>query len=88
MRAQVYELSREAQRIGKVLLKDLGAVSPPDDIALAHARFLACLQARVADAGRVGRLVRGEALTVPASPPACQMFSSAEVEVQAYVGSP
>jgi hypothetical protein len=88
MRARVDEVSREAQRAGRALLLAFQAISPPDEIALAHTRFLACLQARVADAGRAGRMARGESLTLVDHPSACRLFSSAEMEVQAYVGSP
>jgi hypothetical protein len=88
MRARVDEVSREAQRAGRALFVAFQAISPPDEIALAHTRFLACLQARVAEAGRSGRLARGESLTLPDHPSACQLFSSAETQVQAYVGSP
>jgi len=60
-------------------------VSPPDDIALAHAHFLACLQARIAEAGRMGRLARGQPVASPDDPSACQLFPTAEAQVLAYV---
>jgi len=88
MRARVDELSRKAQQAGRMLWEAFEAVSPPDEIALAHTRFLACLQAQIVDAGRAGRLARGEPLTVPDYASVCQIFSSAETEVLAYVGSP
>jgi len=88
MRARVDEVSRDVQDAGRALLAAFKAIAPPDEIALDHARFLACLQARVVDAGRAGRLARGESSTLPDHPSACQLFSSAETEVQAYVGSP
>lgn len=88
MRARVDELSGKAQQAGRALQEAFEAISPPGEIALAHTRFLACLQAQIVDAGRAGRLARGEPLTVPDYASACQMFPSAETEVLAYVGSP
>jgi hypothetical protein len=88
MRARVDGVSREAQQAGRALLAAFKAISPPDEIALAHARFLACLQARVAEAGRTGRLARGESSGLPDRPSACQLFSFAETQVLAYVGNP
>lgn len=87
MRERVEEVSREAGEAGQTLLAAFDAVSPPDGAALAHARFLACLQTRVADAKRIGKLARGESLTTLDHPPACQMFSAAEEEIRGYVGS-
>lgn len=87
MREKVEELSHEVQETGDALLSDFSTISPPDDIALSHAHFLACLQARVAEAGRVVELARGEPLANPDHLPACQIFVSAEAEVRAYVGS-
>jgi hypothetical protein len=87
MRERVSELSLEAQKAGETLLTTLDAISPPDDIAVAHARFLACLQARVIEAGRVGEVARGESPSGSAPLPAHQMFSTAEDEVRQYVDS-
>jgi hypothetical protein len=86
MRKQVTELSRAAQESGTALVSDFAAVSPPDEIALAHTRFVACVRARVADAVRVGGLARGESLVRRDDSPTCQMFAFAEAEVRAYVG--
>jgi hypothetical protein len=86
MRELVDELSQETQQTGAALLVAFEAISPPDDVALAHARFLACLRARVADAGWTGVLARGESTAGPEHLPACQMFPNAEDEVRQYVG--
>jgi len=86
LRQGIGELSRAAHREGEVLLEALAAISPPADVGLAHARFLACLQARVADAGDVRALARGEPLAAPRDLSACQMFPAAEAQVRAYVG--
>ena len=85
MRERVDELAREAQRTGEALLAHFNRVSPPDDITLSHTRFLVCLQEQVTQAGQVSGLARGEPLSDPVTPPACQMFSSAEAEVRAHV---
>jgi hypothetical protein len=87
MRERVDALSRDVQMTGRTLLASFDGISPPDDIVLAHSRFLSCLESQVADADRVGRLARGEPAADSDHVPACQMFSSAEAEVQAYVGS-
>jgi hypothetical protein len=85
MRKQVATLAVEAAGTGQELLAAFGAISPPDDVALAHGRFVACLRARVADAERINRLARGASLVNPDQPSACQLFSSAEAEVEIYV---
>jgi hypothetical protein len=87
MRAQVDDLSRAAREAGAVLLESFAAISPPDEIALAHARFLACLEARVADTERAGGLARSVPVAFPDGLSACQIFPSAETEVLDYVGS-
>jgi hypothetical protein len=87
MRERIGALSRQAQSAGAALQTALDEVAAPDDVALAHARFIACLQARVDDARRVGEMAQGRLPGGPISIPACQMFSTAEDEVQAYVGS-
>ena len=88
MRDQVDDLSQEVQKKGGALLAALDGISPPDDIALAHARFLACLRAQMTDASRVSRLARGGMPANPDYPSACQIFTSAETKVREYVGSP
>jgi hypothetical protein len=88
MREQVVILSREVRKKGTELLKALNAISPPDNIALAHGRFATCIQTQVADADRAGKLARGEMLADPDYPPACQMFSSAEEEIREYMAHP
>jgi hypothetical protein len=85
MRKQVAALAVEAGQTGQELLTAFGAISPPDDVALAHGRFVACLRARVAEAERINRLARGASLVNPDQPSACQLFSSAEAEVESYV---
>jgi hypothetical protein len=85
MQKRLVELAQEAQQGGKALLAAFADVAPPEEIASAHNRFLACLQTRVADAGRVAGLARGEPMTDPDYPPACQMFSYAEAQVQAFI---
>ncbi len=85
MRERAEELAREVQKTGRALLADFDAISPPEEIALAHTRFLACLQARLADAERVAQLGQGEASATNANLPLCQMFPSAEAEIQAYI---
>ena len=87
MQEQVDELSREVQKTGGALLAAFDAISPPDDIAVAHAHFLTCLRTQVTDATRVGRLARGQTPANPDYAPACQTFSSAEAEIRTYVGS-
>jgi hypothetical protein len=87
MRAHVDDLSRAAREAGAALLESFAAVSPPDEIALAHARFLACLEARVADTERVGGLARSAPVPSAEGLSACQIFPSAEMEVLVYVGS-
>jgi hypothetical protein len=86
LREQIDQLSRAAQREGRVLVEGFAAITPPADVALAHARFQACLQARVAEAASAGKLARGEPLAAPGDLSACQMFPSAEAEIRAYVG--
>jgi len=86
MQERVDELSQEARKAGAKLQRAFDAISPPEDISLAHTRFLACLQARVTDTDWMGELVRGGAQTDPDHPPVCQMFSAAEGEVRQYVG--
>jgi hypothetical protein len=85
LREQIDQLSRAAQREGGVLLQAFAAISPPADVALVHARFLACLQARVSAAASTGKLARGDPAAAPGDLSACQMFPSAEAEVRAYV---
>lgn len=85
MREQIDEMSQEVQETGAALLAAFGAISAPDDIAVAHTRFLACLRAQVAHAGRVSALARSEKPVDLDYPPACQMFPNAEAEMQAYV---
>lgn len=87
MRERVYEWSQEAGQAGETLLASFEAVSPPDGISSAHEQFLACLRTRVADAGRIARLTRGEPISQTDYTPTCQMFSTAEAEVQAYINS-
>jgi hypothetical protein len=86
MRVRVAGLSREAQKAGRTLLTAFEAVSVPADVAPAHARFLACLRARVADAVWAGELARGGPPGGPDHVPACQMFPDAEDVVRQYVG--
>ena len=87
MRERVGALSQGAQKEGAQLRAAFANVAPPDDVALAHGRFLACLQEQVEGAGRAGDLARGD--LPPGAPPvpACQMFSEAEENVRRYVGS-
>jgi hypothetical protein len=87
MRERIGALSRQAQSAGATLRAALDEVVPPDDMALAHTRFIACLQARVDDAGRVGEMAQGQLPHDSIPIPACQMFSTAEEEVRGYVGS-
>jgi hypothetical protein len=87
MRERVGALSQQAQKAGGQLRAAFDDVVPPDDVALAHGRFLACLQEQVEGAGRAGDLARGDLPADPAPTPACQMFSEAEQNVRQYVGS-
>jgi hypothetical protein len=87
MRERVSELSAQAQREGKKLRAAFDDVLPPDDVALAHGRFLTCLQARVDDAGLLGELARGELPDAAVPVPVCQMFANAEDDVRRYMGS-
>lgn len=87
MRKQVERLAKEAQESGRDILVALEAVSPVTEIATAHARFSSCIEARLNDAERIGRLARGEPVTDQVTPSVCQVFSSAETEVQVFVGS-
>jgi hypothetical protein len=86
LRQGIGELSQAAYQEGEVLLEAFAALSPPAEVAQAHVRFLACLQARVAAAGDVRGLARGEPLATPGDLSPCQMFPSAEAQVRAYVG--
>ncbi len=87
MRERVSDLSVQAQQEGRKLQAVFDDVLPPDDVALAHRRFLTCLQARIDDAGQAGEMARGELLDGPISIPACQMFVNAEDDVRRYIGS-
>jgi hypothetical protein len=88
MRKNVADLSQKARNTGSALLAALDEISPPDDISLDHKRFLACLQAQVTYATQVRRLARGELRSDPDLPTACQVFTSAEINVREYVGNP
>jgi hypothetical protein len=86
MRQRVSELSVQAGQEGAKLRTSFDDVIPPADVALAHGRFLDCLQARVDDAELLGELARGELPAVPITAPVCQMFASAEDDVRRYMG--
>jgi len=86
MRERVSTLSSQAQTTGNALFEELGATLPPDDVALAHRRFLDCLAAQITAAEQAGGLARGELSSELPVVPACQMFPAAEQEVWAYVG--
>jgi hypothetical protein len=88
MREQVQALARQAGAEGRALLRDLEVISPPAQIASAHAHLAGCLRAQVAEADRVGDLAQGEPRGAVDAPPACAMFPSAEQEVRAYVNGP
>ena len=85
MRERVDELSREAQNKAQALLAALDAISPPNDIASAHAHFVACLQAQAANTDQMGDLARGGSPVGSDLAPACQMFPDAEERVRWYV---
>ena len=87
MRERVSELSTQAQQEGKKLQASFDDVAPPDDVALAHGRFLTCLQARVDDAGLLGEMARGALPDAAVPIPVCQMFANAEDDVRRYMGS-
>jgi hypothetical protein len=88
MRTEVRALSREVQKSGEILYSAIEVVTPPDDVAQAHTRFLACIQSRLDGAARINELARGASLTDPDQLSACRVFSSAEMEIRAYIGSP
>jgi hypothetical protein len=88
MRERVEALAQEARRAGQSLLSEFAQVSPPDEIASSHHRFLACLRARIADADRTAKLARGEPVSNPDDRPICQMFASADAELRTYIGRP
>jgi hypothetical protein len=85
MRERVDRLASQARRSGEALLASFEDVTPPEPIAAAHDQFLLCVRWRVAEAERLVRLARGELAGDPTLAPACQMFSSAEAEVEAYI---
>jgi hypothetical protein len=87
MRERVAQLSQEAQQTGQTLLATFDDIVPPDDVAPAHAHFLACLQAQVADVTQMDELANGRPATRRENTPACQMFPHAEEQVRRYVSS-
>jgi hypothetical protein len=86
MREQIEELSQKARQTGEALIAEFDTVSPPDEIASSHQRFVACLEERVTDAGQVSKLARGELMSAQDDVPICRMFSSAEAELRSYIG--
>jgi hypothetical protein len=86
MRAHVADLSQETRQQGQALLEALEGVTPPSDIASAHAHFLACLRAELADAARAGQLAQGYIPSATEMLPPCELFASAEEEIRAYAG--
>jgi hypothetical protein len=86
MRERVSTLSSQAQTAGNALFEELTATLPPDDVAVAHRRFLDCLRSQIDAAGQAEMLARGELSSELPVVPACQIFPAAEQEVWAYVG--
>jgi hypothetical protein len=87
MRERIGRLAREAQRTGASLVDALDEVTPPEEIAAAHAGLRRCVQSQVDDAARIARLVRGENPGDSAAVSECESDPYAEAEVRAYVAS-